>query len=60
MDLIFNNFLITMILAVACAVLCFIKDKSAKTKMAIILTGTTCYVTACFLCGLVVGYCQCI
>lgn len=45
------SFAIAMVLAIACTILCSVKNKTNRTKGAAIVTGMMCYFAVCFLCG---------
>lgn len=53
MDITLYSFVITMISAVACMGLCFMKNKTNKTKTAAIVSGIMLYFATCFFFGLV-------
>lgn len=55
MNIILSSFAIAIILAIAFTVLCTLKNKTDKTKAAIIITGIMCYFVTCFSCGLIAG-----
>jgi len=46
--MILSSFAIIIILAIACTVLCALKNKDDKTKAAIIVTGVSRYSATCF------------
>lgn len=50
------SFAIAMVLAIACTILCSVKNKTNRTKGAAIVTGMMCYFAVCFFLGAIAGY----